>query len=106
MVLFFSPITFNSNTNQFYRGLNIPLIKRKKKIINFNRIVALQIIGERVSSDDGSYQSFELNLILDDTTRINVVDHGNLKNLITDAQTLSEFLKTPIWHAKSKKKIL
>ncbi|WP_092447345.1 hypothetical protein [Winogradskyella sediminis] len=64
-------------------------------------IVAIQIIGEYVQSDDGSYKSFELNLVLDDASRRNVVDHGNLKSIIKDAEMLSAFLNIPIWHAGS-----
>lgn len=67
--------------------------------MSLKSIVAIQIIGEHVPTDDGSYKSFELNLVLEDSSRKNVVDHGNLKSIISDAEILSDFLNIPIWHA-------
>ncbi len=43
---------------------------------------------------------------MDDGERFNVVDHGNLKSLIRDAEWLSEFLNLPIWHAESSKGLI
>jgi hypothetical protein len=37
--------------------------------------------------------------VLEDSRRINLVDHGNRKKLIADAQTLAEFLGVPLWNA-------
>ena len=68
-----------------------------------SRIVAIQIIGEVITSKDGRYKSFELNIVLDDSKRLNVIDHGNIKGVTADAQTLSTFLNVPIWHAGSNK---
>ncbi len=53
----------------------------------------------RVSGNKSSYYSYELNLVLNDGSRINVVDHGNLKRLRSDTQTLSQFLGKPVWDA-------
>ena len=65
------------------------------------KIVALQIIGEHIRDEDGSFNSFELNLVLTDNSRRNVIDHINLKAIIKDAKDLSNFLNVPIWHATS-----
>lgn len=62
--------------------------------------MALQIIGEVVHGKDSKYNSFELNLVLDDVNRVNVVDHGNLKGVIADTETLGDFLNLPIWTAE------
>ena len=55
--------------------------------------------GERfdpfISGSKSSYYSYELNLVLHDGSRINVVDQGNLKRLRSDANTLSQFLESP-----------
>jgi hypothetical protein len=42
---------------------------------------------------------YELNPVLNDGSRINVVDHGNLERLRGDAITLSQFLDKPVWDA-------
>ena len=51
------------------------------------------------SGNKNSYYSYELNLVLEDGSRVNVVDQGNLKRLRSDAQTLSRFLDKPVWDA-------
>ena len=38
-------------------------------------------IRERCTSRNSSYYSYELNLVLDDGSRLNGVDHGNLERL-------------------------
>ncbi|WP_299100476.1 hypothetical protein [uncultured Winogradskyella sp.] len=102
---FYKPRVFDKQLGVYYKAYNIDIYKIKrdssKKYIPLNTIVALQIIGEHVKSDEGSYKSFELNLVLNDSSRKNVVDHGNLKSIIIDAEILSEFLDIPIWHAGS-----
>ena len=35
-----------------------------------------------------------------------MIDHGNLKSLIRDAEWLSEFLNVPIWHAESPNEVI
>lgn len=63
-------------------------------------IYALQIIKEYCSGDDGGYYSYELNLVCRDAARVNVIDHGNLEAIQTDAQQLAVFLgNIPVWDA-------
>ncbi len=106
LISLFSPIIFDKSNNSFTKGFNISLLNKKQRTIHLNNIVALQIIGEHVRSDDGSYKSFELNLVLNDSKRVNIVDHGKLKSLISDARTLSTFLNVPIWHAGSNEDLI
>ena len=100
----YKPNVFNKLTGRYTKGFVKNKIKKKSIDISLSKIIALQLIGEIVPTDKGSYNSFELNIVLDDGERFNVVDHGNLKTLIADAEWLSEFLNKPIWHAKSSKK--
>ncbi|MCF6288594.1 MAG: hypothetical protein L3J53_05080 [Proteobacteria bacterium] len=71
--------------------------KSKQNLIYFNDIYAIQILFERVRANKSNYTSYEINLILKDATRFNVIDHGNYTQIILDAETLSEFLGKPIW---------
>lgn len=102
---FYMPRVFDKQLGIYYKAYNPEIHQRKKETskihIPLKSIVAIQLIGEHVRSDKGSYQSFELNLVLDDGSRQNVVDHGSLKSIIIDAEVLSEFLNVPIWHADS-----
>ncbi len=73
--------------------------KSLKYFAEIEQIHALQLISEYCRSDKNSYYSYELNLILEDGKRINVVDHGNLGKIRDQAATLSEFLRKPVWDA-------
>lgn len=99
------PKVFDKQLGVYYKGYNSKdhRVKKQKedKYIPLKSIVAFQIIGEYVTSSDSTYKSFELNLVLSDGTRRNVIDHGNLKSVVKDAEVLSKFLNIPIWHATS-----
>jgi hypothetical protein len=100
----FKPRVFDKQIGYYYKKYSFkPNSKNLKNQLRLSTIVALQIIGETIRDEDGSYGSFELNLVLEDGTRRNVVDHGNLKSIIDDAHVLSEFLDIPIWHAETHK---
>lgn len=75
-----------------------------KNHVPLTRIHALQLITERVTSNSSrggssTYKSHELNLVLDDGTRLNVVDHGCVTTIRADAQRLATFLGKPLWDA-------
>ena len=98
---FSKPIVFDKSRGFFWKGFKEPVLahdeRQKNKVIPFREIHALQIIKERISSKNGSYYSYELNLVLQDSKRVNVIDHGNLKKIREDAQKLSIFLGVPAW---------
>ena len=60
---------------------------------------ALQLISEYCRSDKSSYYSYELNVVLEDGARVNIVDHGDHSRLREDAAALSAFLGKPVWDA-------
>jgi hypothetical protein len=45
------------------------------------------------------YFCYELNLVMNNAERVNIVSHGNKKRMKADAQTLAEFLDIPLWDA-------
>lgn len=101
----YKPRVFDKQSGYYYKGYNFKPNKRKlKHQFRLSTIIAIQIIGESIRSKNGSYGSFELNLVLNDATRRNVVDHGSLKAIIDDAHVISSFLNIPIWHAESGRK--
>ncbi len=97
------PIVFDKFRNAFWKGRKGPDDvgdrSELKYYADLQNIHALQIISEYVHSNKSSYYSYELNLVLKDGRRINVIDHGNLKKLREDAQRLSQFLGKPVWDA-------
>jgi hypothetical protein len=98
-----SPIVFDRTNGYFWKGRKNPTeefdLTTRKACVQLGRIHALQIISEYCRGNKNSYYSYELNLVLDDAERINVVDHGNLNKLRDDAQALAEFLGVPVWDA-------
>ena len=49
--------------------------------------------------EDGDFLMHELNLVLHDARRINVMRHGGIHHLRSDAKTLSAFLGMPLWES-------
>jgi len=98
-----TPIVFDKYKGIFYRGWKShEYINYNSNSENFARlddIYAIQLISEYCRGNKSSYYSYELNLVLKDGKRINVIDHGNLNRIREDAKKLSEFLGTPVWDA-------
>lgn len=74
-----------------------------KRIINFNEIYAIQIIWETVGRNShGTYKSYEINLVLRNKERVNILDHGDKKSVLSDALIISNIIWVPIWNALKK----
>ncbi len=101
----YKPRVFDKQQGIFYKSYKPNLSKtniiKDNSVILLQDIIALQIIGEHVSNRNGTYGSFELNLVLNDTSRINIIDHKVLKSIINDAYEISQFLDIPIWNAET-----
>jgi len=98
-----APVVFDKRNGYFWRGRKSPddvFDKRRlKHVAKLEEIHALQLISEYVHGNKTSYYSYELNLVLEDARRVNVIDHGNCTRLREDAATLASFLGKPIWDA-------
>ncbi len=98
-----NPVVFDKLSSYFWKGRQDPKETfdeiSQKSSTGLGQIHALQLISEYCRGDKSSYYSYELNLVLEDSRRINVVDHGNLKKIREDAAKLSEFLEKPLWDA-------
>ena len=72
---------------------------RGNQTFELDQVCAIQLIDEQVSSNNegGSFRSYELNLVFNNCSRINIVDHGSLTTIRQDSRMLSEFLRVPIW---------
>ncbi|MDX2008664.1 MAG: hypothetical protein SFW67_00655 [Myxococcaceae bacterium] len=61
--------------------------------IAFSDVYAVQLLGERVHEEEApDFDSYELNLVLKDGTRLNVVDHGNRGQLEREVQQLARLV--------------
>lgn len=99
-----APIVFDLRRGCFWKGRQDPaLLFDQRGVKNFAQlpdIHALQIISEYCSGKN-SFYSYELNLVLRDGSRVNVVDHGNLAALREDGGKLARFLGRPLWDGLS-----
>ena len=97
------PIVFDQQRGFYWKGRKAPYeMYNRAALKNYARledIHALQLISEYCHGNKSSYDSYELNLVLKDGRRLNVVDHGNHKQLRADAATLSRILDKPVWDA-------
>ena len=86
---------FDKDSGYFWKGRRDPqmalLGAAPGEFTPLTEIHAIQILSERCHSDgesSGTYYSYELNLVLQDGTRVHVVDHGNQAHLRDDADAL------------------
>ncbi|WP_417911612.1 hypothetical protein [Candidatus Electronema sp. TJ] len=104
-LLYFSakPIVFDKRKGFFWKGWKSPDdvtdLHSIKCCARLGEIHALQLIAEQIKDDGSSYSSYELNLVLKDASRINVVDHGSKERIREDAAALAAFLGRPLWDA-------
>lgn len=98
-----APVVFDRRLGFFWKGRNAPGEvfdnSTLKHCAELNKIHALQLISEYCRGNKNSYYSYELNLVLEDGRRINVVDHGNKEKLREDAAAVAAFLEKPVWEA-------
>ena len=61
--------------------------------VPFSDVLALQLLGERVREEEApDFDSYELNVVLKDGTRLNVVDHAHRGQLEQEAQQLARLV--------------
>lgn len=92
-------LLFNLDTAQFSEK-----DEESKRIIPFSQIHGLQLIEvyNKVSrtnmGNSDRYYSYELNLILKNAQRINILSHGDKNEIIKDTKMLATYLSVPIWY--------
>ncbi len=98
-------LTFDKSAGYFWRGRNKPAgDPDNANLFRLDSIAALQIppkkhVHFRNNNRDRSFFSYELNLILDDNERINLMDHGDRADIYSDANKLSKYLGVPVFNA-------
>ncbi|WP_176012492.1 hypothetical protein [Victivallis sp. Marseille-Q1083] len=94
------PIVFDAEAKQYWADRRRqPAASREchRDRAAFETIRALQILPKFISNSRNAYYSYELNLVLNNGRRLNIVDHGRLKPLRQDAAALATFLAVPLW---------
>lgn len=65
-------------------------------VVDLDDIKAIQLIRQYIKGKNRAYYSYEINLVLDNNQRLNVVDHGEGKQALEQAKSLAEFLEVPL----------
>lgn len=100
MLFGIKPFTFDFTRGVYYRGKKMPFEASGdvEQHGYLSDIHAIQILSERIrSQDSGSYTSYELNLVMKDAQRVNVMDHG--ADVDEVAKKIASQLGIPIWKA-------
>jgi hypothetical protein len=96
---YITPRIFDLSTGYYWKGRKTHTnMESVKEHCRLSDIHAIQLLQEYVGN---RYYSYELNLVLKDGNRLNVVDHGKLSLIRTDAEQLGQFLNVPVWDATS-----
>lgn len=97
------PIIFDKMNGNYWKGWKQPAQGYShtppENGARLSNIHAIQLLSEYVRGEKKSYYSYELNIVLKDGKRLNVVDHGSHSRLIDDAEKLSQFLGVSVWDA-------
>jgi hypothetical protein len=100
---FTRPVVFDATLGYFWRDAEAPekWIARGKteKYVALKEIRALQLLPRDCHDGENTFISYELNLVLADGSRRNVVNHGNRSVIRDDASTIAELLEVPLWDA-------
>lgn len=98
-----APIVFDTGKGWYWKGRKSPdhvMDKRTlKHFCELKDVHAIQLVSEYCRGNKTSYYSYELNLVLEDGRRINVIDHGSVEKIRADAAVLSAFIGKPVWDA-------
>lgn len=75
-------------------------IKKGKQRYSFNQVHALQVITTLAGGrGHGIYKNYELNLVLKDGERMNLLNHGGEVEFEQQTERLSKLLAVPVWEA-------
>lgn len=100
-----TPIVFDKTLGWFWKGRKSPDevfdVASIKTCVALKEICAIQLLSDFAlgGSQGGSGWHYELNVVLHDGSRHNVVGHCGKRSLQEDAQTLATFLGVPVWDA-------
>jgi hypothetical protein len=105
-------ITFDFKYGRLLKGKKLKDLRDANPndvIVDFKDVAAIQILSEVVTSAKGGsrtkvyigssaqvYDSFEMNFVMKDKTRMNILDHGDLYTIKRDANELGEKLGVPV----------
>ena len=101
-----APIVFDAEREMYWRGGSDA--RSSKTSIRFDDIHAIQLVSKRVLRTKHyrgnirhrqRFNSVELNLVLSDGRRVNVLNHSKIGMIKSEAATLGALIGVPVWDA-------
>ncbi len=97
------PVVFDKMTGRFWKGRQgpdeNPELKNSDMAPYLKDVYAIQLLSQYVRSDKNSYYVYEINFVMGDTKRYNVMRHGGKRQIRQDAEKIARFLGKPLWDA-------
>ncbi len=90
------PIVLDRELGLFWKQWRTPRIGERGAVA-LAEVHAVQVLAKYSSGRHGRSYGYELNLVLHDGSRVNVVDEGDAECVRDDAESLSIFLDVPVW---------
>ena len=94
-------IMFDKERGLYWKANKPPRLEQKtvkrSNCCLLEDVAGIQLLAEKVGSQGSAFFSYELNLVLSDSSRVQVIDHSNLDQIRMDAATLGTFLEVPVW---------
>lgn len=91
------PVVFDKVTGRFWRGKEDDTGRSDHP--QLRNVSAIQLLSEYVRGNKNSYYIYEMNFVMADTKRLNLVRHGSKRGIRKDAEMLSKFIGKPVWDA-------
>ncbi len=86
---FIKQVFFDNKTGKFKNNID--------RTVKIGNIISLQILNKMITSKHGlSYPCYELNMLTKNGRRINILNHNDLEQLISDAEKLALFLSVEL----------
>ena len=107
-------VVFFGRVKQIYPPRTDDSLKMDE-VFQLDEIVGVQVLSELIKTHANNlinsdfrttehiYDSYEMNLVLKDSTRVNVVDHANLSTIKKEAIAIANRLNVPVWLASNLK---
>lgn len=80
-------------------------VTNNDKHLPFSQIYAIQLLKKYISGKN-SYDCFELNLVLKNKERINIIAHADADAIRSDANKIAGFLNIPLWDGSLRENLM
>ena len=93
------PIVFDLDTGKYWKGSS-GFGNDTEDCCTMQDLYAIQLLSEWITASGGYYTNVQVNIILKDGSRLNVVAQDrDIGKMAVDAEKLANFLNVPLWNA-------